>query len=548
MEAGVQTVLLSVLDTHRREDYVVSQLIKIANLASKDEHLATICTAAVQLKTATSLLWVARRSAVAIVHPERLEAFDAADRRGALDDEEDEEDDEEEGGRAAGGAPGVETMEMPLAGSSDGAVVHNRDLRKVDPMQLCQQALGLLSVWAEDPDFSQAVATEVGEACVELYRTFDEAKQHALQYAVLRVMARVAGTQPACVALVKVQGVPEILGQFCWDQDRMLTDKVSSKAVELTGALSGASFQGASLLVEAGVNWVVEALALRYAILGEDAPYAACGAVLESLYTGEARFRKLARNKRSSGGARRLQLAAVLEDLTEEGSEEADGEAEAAEESAEEVPEWQACMVAGIVPFDDFPKGTLAALTSGAELDIWFCPFMHRSGKVKVRTMRVKLDSSLNLIQVLYFSSRQQCDLLWAVALRDATAIRVGAPTHGIKRQIFRRSAKAERSLCIDGPASAAYNRGADGTVQQEAETADEGGEAGKAPITLLHIELSSPDEAVEVRNVLSMVQSFSRCQKAISVAGIKSKLALGGLEDVAGEPEPPVEEAAAQE
>jgi hypothetical protein len=115
IDAGVQTVLLSILETHRREEYVVSQLIKISNLASKGEHLKDMCTAAVQMKTHNSLLWIAERSATQLVSPHDMGKFAEAG--------------EEGGGPLKGDYPKSphkhSEVAVPINGSAAGVVMAN---------------------------------------------------------------------------------------------------------------------------------------------------------------------------------------------------------------------------------------------------------------------------------------------------------------------------------------------------------------------------------------------------------------------------------------
>ena len=498
IDAGVQTVLLSIVETHRREEYIVSQLINISNLASKGDHLDDMCTAAVQMKTHVSLLWIAQRAALKLYSPEELATFDSS--------EADKVSQADEVHATSGAAAGV--------------VMDNRQ-RSVEPGQLCTQALGLLCVWAENKDFSDAAAAEIGATCAKLYRLFESNSDHPLQYAVLRLLTRVAESRPGALALSRTAGIPELLGQFCWDSERMLTDKWAQKAIELAGHLVNASRQAASLCKAAGVNWVLEALALRYAILDQEELYNKCGPVIKALYLGAEKFNKLAATQ-SSGGGRRLMLSAVAEgdeeggqsDDEEEGGD--DDDIRGCAEDMEDVHrEWRMRAVAGLVPYADFPKDTLGALTAGADLDVWFVPFMHPNGKIKMRIMRVKLDSSLSLVQCMYFSTKSQGKLTWSTVLVNATAIRVGAPTTGIKRKIFGKSAKAAHSLCIDGPLSACLVGSGDGSVMGAPAACQgrKGIPTDDTPLTLLHIELTDRTEAESVRDVLLMMQAFARSQ-----------------------------------
>jgi len=538
IDAGVQTVLLSIVETHRREEYVVSQLMNISNLASKGEHLKDMCTAAVQMKTHTSLLWIAQRAAFKLYKPEELPSFDSGEAT------------VEARGKASGGAakpadPGVIDEESEQAG----VVMDNRS-RTVEPSQLCTQALGLLCVWAENSQFSDAAAAEIGATCIKLYRLFDTNSDHPLQYAVLRLLTRVAESTPSALALARTAGVPELLGQFCWDSERMLTDKWAQKAIEMAGYLVHASRQAASLCKAAGVHWMLEALALRYAILEQEEMYSKCGPVIKTLYMGAEKFNKLAATQKSSGGGgRRLLLSAVAEGDEEGGEseeEEAAGEDDitgCAEDMEDVHREWRARAVAGLVPYAQFPKDTLGALTAGADLDVWFVPFMHPSGKIKMRIMRVKLDSSLSLVQCMYFSTKSQGKLTWSSVLVNATSIRVGAPTSGIKRKFFGKNAKPQHSLCLDGPLSACLMGTGDGTVMSAPAACQgrKGVPTDDAPVTLLHIELTDEAEAKSVRDVLLMMQSFARSQPEATMEELTRRVnedepdagqAAGGEED----------------
>jgi hypothetical protein len=343
---------------------------------------------------------------------------------------------------------------------------------------------------------------------------------------VFRLLSKLSATKAAALAIAKTPGMPQVLAQFCWDQDRMLTDKMASKVIELLGHLVKASRQAASLCKAAGCNWVAEALALRYAILEEPELYEQCGAVIKDMYLSAEKYDKLVASRTKPGkGGRRLLLTVVAEgDEDEEGEGgESDGVNSEddivgkAEDADDATREWRTRSVAGLLPLADFPKDTLGALTAGAELDVWFVPYMHPTGKAKMRTMRVKLDGTLSLMQCVYHSTKSHSKLSWSAVLAKVVAIRVGAPTSGIKRKIFGRSPKAHRSLCLDAPISAALVCAGDGSVAS-GEASSKAKTDPALPVTVLHLELADEIEAKAVRDVLFMVQSFARSQREASI------------------------------